>query len=235
MLEGKPAEDCGPLLWEVGGSSHTLSCRCRDASHLALGRTQEKQRPGGFAALLFLSLWHRPGAATGGWARHIAPPPSILPLPTVSTYCTSCLVISSSDSPVCSSTRNTHGVGGLRLSETPLQEERAMSQLFVHHSLSFLKNSNFNPSIISLAKRHNEHFRKLLKVIIEILKMCIYIILIICQCFIHLSCSILTMFGENYHYHHSLLHLRKRKSGEVRSCPRSHSWVNGGVQTWKPV
>lgn len=157
------------------------------------------------------------------WGKTHPTSPLHSPIANGDTYCFSCSVISSSASPVGSSTRNTRAVGGLWLGEARLQEERAMSQLFVHHSLYFLKNSNFNPSIISLAKRHNEHFRKLLKVIIDSLKMCIYVILIICQCCIHLSCSILTMFGENYHYHHSLLPFRTRRPGEVRSCPQSHA------------
>lgn len=185
---------------------------------------------GGFAALLFLSPWHCPGAATGGGARHIPPALSIPPLltatPTASPVWPSHLQPLQLV-PLQETLMRLVGCGWVR----PLSRKRELCHSSLFTILYFLKNSNFNPSIISLAKRHNEHFRKLLKVIIDILKMCIYIILIICQCCIHLSCSILTMFGENYHYHPSLLHFRTRKPGEVRSYPRSHSCVNGGVQT----
>ena len=58
--------------------------------------------------------------------------------------------------------------GELLLGKTHVLEKKDTSPNFVVHSLSFLRNSNFNPNIHTFATRHNEHFRELLKVIIAI-------------------------------------------------------------------
>lgn len=57
--------------------------------------------------------------------------------------------------------------GELLLGKTHVLEKKMLLN-FVVHSLSFLRNSNFNPSIHTFATRHNERFRELLKVMIAI-------------------------------------------------------------------